>query len=71
MDALLGSAEGLNDLGEHLGGDLYARELEYLVEREFANSADDVLWRRSKLRLHLSEAEQDNVRRWFAAREAD
>jgi len=63
---LLGAAQGLNDLGEHFGGDLYARELEYLVEHEFAKSADDVLWRRGKLGLHLDDSAQQKVRAWFA-----
>ncbi|MEL7446384.1 MAG: glycerol-3-phosphate dehydrogenase [Pseudomonadota bacterium] len=69
IDRVLGNAQGLNDLGPHLGGDLYARELEYLVECEFATTAEDVLWRRSKLGLHLDEKEQENVRAWFAQRE--
>ena len=63
---LLTGAKGLNDLGQLMGGDLYARELEYLVDQEFATSAEDVLWRRSKLKLHLDEAVQQRVRDWFA-----
>ena len=66
ISAMIGDAQGINDLGQHMGGDLYARELEYLVEQEFARSAEDVLWRRSKLRLHLEEAAQARVRDWFA-----
>lgn len=62
---LLTGAQGLNDLGPHLGGDLYERELEYLVDQEFAMSAQDVLWRRSKLDLHLDDAAKARVRDWF------
>jgi len=68
--ALLGDAQGTNDLGENLGGDLYARELDYLASEEFAQIADDVLWRRSKLGLHLTEAERARVADWFAQRAA-
>ncbi|MEM7780963.1 MAG: glycerol-3-phosphate dehydrogenase [Pseudomonadota bacterium] len=68
IDHIIGSAQGLNDLGEHFGGDLYARELEYLVEHEFVRSAEDALWRRSKLKLHLDEAAQARVERWFETR---
>ena len=68
VHVLLVDTQGLNDMGPHLGGDLYARELEYLVDQEFATSADDVLWRRSKLGLHLDEAAQARVRDWFADR---
>ena len=64
---MLGDARGINDLGEHLGGDLYARELQYLVAHEFARSAEDVLWRRSKLKLHLDAGSQAKVDRWFEA----
>lgn len=67
MIDLLGGAQGINDLGQHLGGDLYARELEYLVEHEFARSADDVLRRRSKLYLHLTDEERGRVAEWFAS----
>ncbi|AWW75446.1 glycerol-3-phosphate dehydrogenase [Erythrobacter sp. KY5] len=71
MIDLIGDAQGINDLGEHMGGDLYARELEYLVEHEFARSADDVLTRRSKLYLHIDDAAQAKVARWFDARTVD
>lgn len=54
---LLGSAKGLGDLGEHFGADLYAREVDYLRREEWAQSAEDILWRRGKLGLFL-EAEQ-------------
>ena len=68
MKEILGGANGLEDLGEHMGGDLYAAELEYLVQQEFAQTAEDVLWRRSKLGLHLDKAAQQRVADWFVAR---
>ena len=49
------------------GGTLYAAELRYLVDHEFARTADDVLWRRSKLGLHLSAGDQRRVEGWFAS----
>ncbi|RDC58958.1 Glycerol-3-phosphate dehydrogenase [Alteripontixanthobacter maritimus] len=66
MKRIVGDANGLADMGQRIGGDLYTAELNYLVEQEFAQTADDVLWRRSKLGLHLSQAEQDMVALWFA-----
>ena len=66
---VLGQANSLEDLGVHMGGDLYAAELEYQVREEFAMTAEDVLWRRSKLGLHLDEAAQARVAEWFAARD--
>jgi glycerol-3-phosphate dehydrogenase len=68
IDAVLGDAQGINDLGEHLGGDLYARELEYLATEEFAGCTEDVLWRRSKLSLHLDDTAKARVESWFASR---
>jgi len=53
MADLLGTAQGLDDLGRCFGGDLYEAEVRYLAAREFAVTAEDILWRRSKLGLHL------------------
>ena len=40
-------------LGESFGGELTAAEVRYMMRHEFAETADDVLWRRSKLGLHV------------------
>jgi glycerol-3-phosphate dehydrogenase len=48
-------------LGEHYGAGLTERELRYLIEREWAASAEDVLWRRTKCGLHMSAAERARV----------
>ena len=66
--AVLGDAKGVSDLGEHYGAGLYERELAYLAEHEWACSADDVLWRRTKTGLHLKTAQRERVERWFGAR---
>jgi glycerol-3-phosphate dehydrogenase len=58
---LIGDARRLKDLGRHYGAGLYERELAWLVEREYARTAEDVLWRRTKLGLHMSEAEKKAV----------
>jgi glycerol-3-phosphate dehydrogenase len=57
--------QGLNDLGQNLGGDLFEAELDYLVAHEWALAAEDVLWRRSKLGLHLDVAAKARVEDWF------
>ena len=66
IDRILGSAAALDDLGEHFGGDLYEAELRHMVDAEFAASAEDAMWRRSKLGLHLPAEAQERVARWFA-----
>ena len=68
---ILGTSVSAKELGEHFGGDFYEAELRYLVEHEFARTAEDVLWRRSKLALHLSEEERARVADWFARQEHD
>ncbi len=65
-DALLGSAGSLDDLGRHFGGRLYEREARWLVTREWARTAEDVLWRRTKHLLFLDEAERAIFERWLA-----
>jgi glycerol-3-phosphate dehydrogenase len=54
---VLGKAARLDDLGQRFGADLTAAEVRYLMQREWAQNADDVLWRRSKLGLHLSKTQ--------------
>ncbi|HET7672074.1 MAG TPA: glycerol-3-phosphate dehydrogenase [Burkholderiales bacterium] len=49
-------------LGEDFGAGLTERELRYFVDEEWARSADDVLWRRTKCGLHMSEAQRERVR---------
>ena len=54
---ILEGATSRDDLGRHFGGTLHAREVDWLVTREWAVSADDILWRRSKLGLVLTAEE--------------
>jgi glycerol-3-phosphate dehydrogenase len=64
---LVGTATSLADLGPEVAPDVFAAELAYLRDREWAQTAKDVLWRRSKLGLHLDEAQQQAVAAWLAA----
>lgn len=57
-ELVIGDAVSDADLGEAIGGGLTAREVIYLRDHEWARSADDVLWRRTKAGLHLSAAER-------------
>ena len=62
-DAIIGGARRTEELGAHFGAGLTAREIEYLVRREWAVDADDVLWRRTKAGLHLTDL---SARRWLS-----
>jgi len=59
---MLEGVENLGDLGEHIGGGLYTREVDYLCSEEWATTADDILWRRSKLGLFTTAAEQQKLK---------
>ena len=59
---LLGSAQSWADLGQHYGAGFTDAEMDWLKREEWAQSADDMLWRRSKLGLHLDAAAQAAVR---------
>src|SRR5690606_19206727 len=63
-DEILGDARTLADLGRDFGGGLCEREVEWFVEHEWAGSADDVLWRRTKAGLHMSVAQRADFARW-------
>ncbi|WEK08918.1 MAG: glycerol-3-phosphate dehydrogenase [Candidatus Pseudomonas colombiensis] len=58
---MLEGVESLNDLGEHIGGGLYTREVDYLCSEEWATTAQDILWRRSKLGLFTTPTEQEKL----------
>ena len=54
------------ELGALFGGGLSEAEVRYLIEHEFARTADDILYRRSKLYLHLTETEKKRFSDWWA-----
>ena len=56
-ETIVGVAKSIEDLGEDFGGGLTAAEVDYLVAEEWARSAQDILWRRSKLGLCLSKGD--------------
>lgn len=54
---VLGDARSADDLGQQFGWDLAEREVRYLMKEEWARTAEDILWRRTKLGLRVSAAE--------------
>lgn len=54
---ILGNSKSYDDLGKHFGGDLYAAEVDHLVAHEWARTTDDILWRRTKRGLVLSDSQ--------------
>lgn len=68
---VLGDARTIDDLGESFGAGLTAREIDYLMRHEWALTSEDVLWRRSKLGLHLSEDQRCRVDEWIRSQLAN
>lgn len=68
---LLGNAKATADLGHCFGADLYGAEVDYLMDHEWAVSAEDVLWRRTKLGLKIGKAEAEELDAYMAGRLAD
>ena len=66
LDRILRGAGSLDDLGARFGAELTAAEVRYLMRHEWAETADDVLWRRSKLGLHLDREQQAALARFMA-----
>jgi len=65
--AVLGAARRLEDLGQHFGAGFYEAEARHFRAHEWAVTAEDMLWRRSKFGLRLAPAEQERFRDWLAA----
>jgi glycerol-3-phosphate dehydrogenase len=66
LPEILGTPGNAQALGPQIAAGLYEAELRHLVRAEWARDAQDVLWRRTKLGLHLSKQEQQRVAQWFA-----
>lgn len=67
IERVLGDAASLADLGAEILPQLYEREVSYLCREEFAQTAEDILWRRTKLGLHLLGLDLAPLAAWLAA----
>ncbi len=67
IERILKGAQSMDDLGPRFAGDLTGAEVRYLVENEWAQSADDVLWRRSKLGLTATPEQRGALGRFIAS----
>ena len=64
---VVGGAQDMADLGRQFGHGLTEAEVRHMIEREWARTAEDVLWRRTKLGLRFSPDETAELDRWMAA----
>jgi len=67
VDAVLGKVQSIADLGRDFGGGLFQREAEYFIASEWAMTADDILWRRSKAGLRMSAEQRRQFADWLTA----
>jgi glycerol-3-phosphate dehydrogenase len=65
---VLGNAKTITDLGDNFGSSLYAREVDYFMQHEWACDADDVLWRRTKTGLHCNASRKQALAAYMAQR---
>jgi glycerol-3-phosphate dehydrogenase len=67
IEALIGDAASMNDLGAAVAPGLHERELRFMQDFEWVQTGDDALWRRSKLGLHYTPAQRAAVEAWLQA----
>jgi len=69
IHTLLAGRDTEQDLGEQLLPGLYEAEIDYLVRHEWAMTARDILWRRTKLGLHLPQDAEQRLDAWLGMRQ--
>jgi glycerol-3-phosphate dehydrogenase len=67
LPQLLNGASCMGELGRDFGAGLHEVEIRYLQCNEFARTAEDILWRRTKLGLHMTKAEREAVAAFVGA----
>jgi glycerol-3-phosphate dehydrogenase len=70
IERVMGASQSMAGLGRDFGCGLTEAELDHLARDEWAQTADDVLWRRSKLGLHLSKPQAEAVAAYYGQRHA-
>ena len=68
---MIETAGSLADMGRHFGAGLYEREVRWLIEQEWARTAQDVLWRRTRLGLRIDERGVADLERFMTAAVAE
>ncbi len=71
MDTLLQGRSSMAELGEDFGGGLYEAEVEFLADFEWAETAEDILWRRSRKGLRVPAETKNRLQRWLDGRDSN
>lgn len=65
IHTMIGSARTTADLGQYFGADCFEQELRYLIRHEWARTTEDLLFRRTKLGLHLIPSQIEQINHWL------
>jgi glycerol-3-phosphate dehydrogenase len=65
IELVLDKASAMTELGQHFGGTLYEREVRYLMQHEWAQTATDILWRRTKQGLYFTAENVAKLTEWM------
>ncbi len=68
---ILNGVTSLDDLGTYFGEGLYAREVDYLCEHEWAQTAEDILWRRTKCGLDVGSEDRERLENYLQSRDSE
>lgn len=66
---IVGTAKCVEDLGQKFGPDLFEAEIQFLCEHEWAQTPEDILYRRTKHNLHLTDREKADFAEWFEGKQ--
>ncbi len=66
---IFGEAKSWDDLGRPFGHGLSQKEVDHLIAKEFAQTVEDIIWRRSKLGLHLSDKEVKDLEHYIQSKQ--
>lgn len=64
-EKILNNCANTTDLGKHFGCELYQREVDYLLQHEWATTVEDILWRRTKLGLQFSTFSKEQLQKYL------
>jgi glycerol-3-phosphate dehydrogenase len=67
---VMGNATKAEDLGQDFGATLTAREVTWMMRREYAKRAEDIVWRRTRLGLRMTKAQIKALDDWMTSGEA-
>lgn len=64
--AILNNINSMADMGDCFGADLYQQEIDFLIEHEWAVEINDIIWRRTKRGLYLSDEQVDKIKEYLS-----